>query len=213
MNDLSLVTKESYDRTAELYADNVKNIAPIGQREEFFNLLKNLLKKGARILDLGCGSGRDAKAFSEMGLHVTGIDFSSELLKIAQLNAPSAIFYLMDINSLLLPESSFEGVWASASLLHVEKAGLKHVLQRISHVLKPHGIFYLSVKKGTGEGLERDPRYGNTEKFFSYFSEEEIQSYLEQSSFNVLSITTDEKPSLSYHTHPWIRVFCKRSTK
>lgn len=208
-NNLSMshsrTTQESYDLTAERYAHNVEGLLSFAEMKTFIGLLQ----KGARVLDLGCGSGRDAKAFSEKGFEVVGIDFSSELLKIAKLNAPLADFYLMDMESFLLPERSFDGVWASGSLLHIPKAHIPKTLYRIRHVLKPGGIFYLSVKKGVGEGLERDSRYGTLEKFFSYFDEEEIECYLEQSGFKVTwLLTIKEERNVSYQTHLWIRILC-----
>lgn len=118
----------------------------------------------------------------------------------------------MDIESLLLPKQSFNGIWASASLLHISKSTIPHVFSQIHSLLKEEGIFYLSVKKGSGEALIPDHRYGGVEKFWVYYEERELVSLLEGSGFNVISMATGEIRS-NYQTHPFIRVFSKKEPR
>ena len=105
-------TKESYDETAQDYAQKATQFLLLSQREEFIKMLSSK----AKILDLGCGSGRDAKFFSEKGFQLIGIDFSPKLLEIAKKTAPLAQFYEMDMQSLTFEENSFDGIWSCASL-------------------------------------------------------------------------------------------------
>ncbi|MBA3536983.1 MAG: methyltransferase domain-containing protein [Tatlockia sp.] len=78
------ITKQSYQATASQFAHNVAELAPIGSIEKFIKLLPSK----AKIIDIGCGSGRDAKIFSNMGANVLGIDFCSNHIEIAKKNAP-----------------------------------------------------------------------------------------------------------------------------
>lgn len=199
------ITKESYDATAEQFTCNVADLAPVESIQKFIDLLP----PKARIIDIGCGSGRDAKLFTENGLSVLGIDFSQSLINIAKINAPLAEFQEMDIETAIFPASSFEGAWACCSLSHITKKVLPYVLKNIHSLLKPDGYFYLSVKKGSGEGLAEDLRYGNIKKFWSFFEEDELKKYLQMAHFKILDCRTVEKTS-PYHTHPGIRVFCQK---
>jgi len=73
------------------------------------------------ILDIGCGWRKDAKIFSDLGYKVTGIDISENLLAIARKTSPTSQFVKADFRQIPFLEQSFDGLWASASLLHAEK--------------------------------------------------------------------------------------------
>lgn len=199
------LTKNSYDSTAFEYAKNVSTF----HNKEVADIFLKFLSLKAKILDLGCGPGRDAKIFSDIGLQVTGIDFSPQMIEIAKKTAPHAQFYTMNIESIELPLESFDGVYASASLLHIPKKNLPNVLEKIRSLLKKEGIFYLSIKKGKGELIEEDVRYNHVKKFWSFFEEDEIQNYLEQAGFEIIELFITEKKN-SYQTHAFIHVFCKK---
>lgn len=204
-NDDIQVTRNSYESSAEEYAKNVSHLHPRAQGEKF----QKMLPDHAMILDVGCGSGRDAKVFSERGLKVVGVDFSSKMIEVAKRTAPQAQFYEMDLEDLNFPKESFDGVWASCSLLHIPKNRVISVLSKIHTLLKEDGVLYLSVKQGTGERIERDNRYGGLEKFWSFFQEDELRIFLANADFKILEIFTIG-PISSYHTHPRIKVFAKK---
>lgn len=113
------------------------------------------LKPGARILDAGCGSGRDAKAFREMGYEVEAFDASAELVELARQHTglPVKQMRFEDVTEV----ERYDGIWCCASLLHVPLAELPGVMTQLSEALKPGGVWYLSFKYGSGE-RERDGR-------------------------------------------------------
>ncbi|MEN4832261.1 class I SAM-dependent methyltransferase [Pantoea vagans] len=115
----------------------------------------NCLPPGARILDAGCGSGRDVKAFSEMGFDVEAFDASVELVELArQLSGkPVAQMRFQDVDVV----ERYDGIWCCASLLHVSEAELPGVMTKLAMALKPGGVGYLSFKHGRGE-REKDGR-------------------------------------------------------
>ena len=200
------ITKTSYAATAEEYSQNVAMLAPLASIEYFLSLLPN----NAKIIDIGCGSGRDAKIFSEKGVEVTGIDFCSELLDIAKQHAPLATFQLMDIESLNYPKSSFTGAWAACALGHIPKSKIVDVLKKIHLMLQDNGYLYLALKQGVGEVIEQDLRYaGNHTKFWAYYEKEELMQLLEKVGFRVMDIKLIEIQH-EYHTHAAFRVFCQR---
>lgn len=121
-------------------------------RERF---LKHL-PEGARILDLGCGSGRDSKAFVDRGYRVDAIDGSPEMCerasKYAGIDVKCMDFFRLE------GDGKYDGIWACASILHVEKERIPEMLGRMRNVLKPGGVMYISFKYGDFSGL-RDGRY------------------------------------------------------
>lgn len=103
----------------------------------------------AHILDAGCGSGRDARAFARLGHSVTAFDASPALISLAEslLGQPVQCLRFQDITW----QKQFDGIWACASLLHVPPAELPDALQRLCRALKPRGVLYASFKYGSGE--------------------------------------------------------------
>lgn len=199
-------TQSSYQATAEEYARNVANLAPTISIEKFCTLLP---PQGVMV-DIGCGSGRDAQIFSEKGLKVLGVDFCSNLLEIARKTAPLAQFQLLDIEETSLPTATFDGAWASSSLSHISKTMFPQVLKNIYKSLKDKGYFYINMKKGSGEVLEPDARYGAFQKFWSFFEEEELKQLLEDAEFTILEYKIVLKTS-SYHSHDVLRAFCQKA--
>lgn len=111
---------------------------------------------GGKILDFGCGSGRDVKAFLDMGYDSVGVDGSSEMCALASSFAGTIIKHMdfADLDS----HNEYDGIWACASLLHVESLKLPSIIVKMRDALKVSGVMYMSFKYGDYEGL-RDGRY------------------------------------------------------
>jgi SAM-dependent methyltransferase len=131
-----------YNRNAATYfRDTVgANVASLHVR-----FLQHLVS-GACILDAGCGSGRDVRAFHEAGYDVVAFDGSAEMAKLA------SAYTGLEVQQLTFEdmewEDAFDGIWASASLLHVPRGNLIHVFKRFARALKKGGVWYLSMKHG-----------------------------------------------------------------
>lgn len=148
------------DNTLKYYAKNTEEFiastleADMSKTHEKF---LSLLPKGAHILDLGCGSGRDSLCFLQKGFQVTAVDGSEELAKFASELIGQEVI-VSDFKDLVLPTASFDAIWASASLLHVHSEALPGILAKVIDLAKPGAIFYMSFKYGDYEG-ERGGRY------------------------------------------------------
>ena len=116
-----------------------------------------LLAERARILDAGCGSARDAKAFADLGHQVTAFDASPALVALAErkLGQPVRCLRFQEITW----QDEFDGIWACASLLHVPAVELPDVMQRLCRALGPNGILYASFKYGSGEREHHGRRF------------------------------------------------------
>lgn len=117
------------------------------------------LPAGARILELGCGGGRDSAAMIAAGFAVEPSDGCPEMAAQAErrLGRPVRVMRFAELDA----EERYDGVWANAALLHVPRANLAGVLARIRRALVPGGLFAASYKGGGGEGRDRLGRYFN----------------------------------------------------
>jgi 2-polyprenyl-3-methyl-5-hydroxy-6-metoxy-1,4-benzoquinol methylase len=160
-------TLDYYNQTAkDFVADTVStDLTDIHQR------FLDHLPPGATILDLGCGSGRDAKAFIEAGFDVKAVDGAEECCKLAQTLIGRPVDCLLFDQ--LEEDSQFDGIWACASLLHVPFAELPDIFKRIIKALKSGGRFYASFKYGDFEGM-RGGRY------FTDLNEERLAKLMEK---------------------------------
>jgi SAM-dependent methyltransferase len=106
------------------------------------------LPQRARILDAGCGSGRDARHFGNLGHDITAIDASPRMVELASnfTGLPVRELRLQDLDY----RDEFDGVWCCAAALHVPPAELPAVLRKLHESLKPGGVCYLSFKSGDG---------------------------------------------------------------
>lgn len=114
-----------------------------------------LVPSGGRVLDYGCGFGRDIRYFEAHELRVVGLDPSREFVEIARRQTSSELI-LGDVFT--LRNQSFDGIWACASLLHVPSRDVGAVLAALYQCLAPGGAFYASVRLGTGEHRSPDGR-------------------------------------------------------
>ncbi|MES2724173.1 MAG: class I SAM-dependent methyltransferase [Pseudomonadota bacterium] len=107
------------------------------------------LPPGGRILDAGCGSGRDALAFHELGFEVTAFDGSAAMAARASALTGLPVLHLNFTD--VAWREAFDGIWANASLLHVPRRELPDIMRRLRTALVPGGVWELSFKLGSGE--------------------------------------------------------------
>jgi SAM-dependent methyltransferase len=148
------------DATIKFYRQNAQAYAarPTGPATRLTRFLADLPPGGA-ILELGCGSGKHSAEMIAQGFEVRPTDGSPEMAAEAsrRLGRPVETMRFDQLDE----QECYDGVWASACLLHVPKADLKSVLVRIWRTLKPGGYFYASFKEGEADGRDTLGRYYN----------------------------------------------------
>ena len=176
-------TLRFYRRNAEAYAGWAK--APSTRLKGFLALLP----PGAAILELGCGAGNHSAVMLANGFKVRATDGSPEMAEIAsrRLGQPVEAMRFDELDA----RDAYDGVWASACLLHVPREELIGILERIRRALKPGGVFYASFKIGEGEdGRDSLGRY------YNYPSSEWLaQAYAAAGPWQSLSSDTSEVQS------------------
>lgn len=190
-------TIDWYNQNAKKYAKVNAAIADFDQIEEF----SGLLTQGAKVLDAGCAAGRDSNLLRQKGFNVTGLDISAGLLEIAKQKFPDITFIEGNFLSLPFEDAEFDGIWAHQSLLHLETtADVDKALAEFHRVLKPDGILLVLVKAQTGKdktAIVTDD-FSNHDRFFQYFTQDEIKERLEQAGFKLARIEhykeTDKNP-------------------
>jgi 2-polyprenyl-3-methyl-5-hydroxy-6-metoxy-1,4-benzoquinol methylase len=134
-----------YDTNASKFCDDTYEVDMSHLHQSFLRHLP----KDARILDAGCGSGRDAKIFHDLGYRVTAIDASKEMVRSANKLTGLSIIHMPFSD--MKWKSTFDGIWACASLLHVQNSEINGIFSLFANALRPKGVWYMSFVKGTGE--------------------------------------------------------------
>ena len=176
-------TLNYYNNNAEAFIQGTISVDFSATQDRFLRLLS-----GKKILDFGCGSGRDTKYFLEKGFEVAAIDGSVELCKAASLYTGIEVKHMLFLD--LDESAAYDGIWACSSILHLPKFELKEVFLKMSEALVPDGIIYTSFKYGTFEG-DRNGRY------FTDFTTETFASFIKDVKELVIRdhwITGDVRP-------------------
>lgn len=154
------------------------------------------LNAGDLVLDLGCGPAYSSATFREQGLRVDPVDGSVEMVKLANkqyaIGARQANF--SDIDAVDL----YHGVWANFSLLHARAQDFPHILVALHRGLLAAGLLHLGMKRGVGSKRDKLNRY------YSYYSEEQLQAHLDRADFDVLHVELGEGLGLAGDVEPWI---------
>ncbi|WP_375688664.1 class I SAM-dependent methyltransferase [Pseudooceanicola sp. LIPI14-2-Ac024] len=163
------------DDTLRFYADTAETYVSSGKGGVSRHLedFVAALPPGAKVLELGCGGGRDARAMIAAGHDVDATDGTPEIAAKAEalIGRPVRVLRFEDLDA----TAAYDAVWANASLLHVPRAALPGVLARVHAALRPGGLHMASFKGGGAEGRDRHGRY------FNYLSADEILTAYRQS--------------------------------
>lgn len=169
------ITKDYYKKSAKEYIDKTIH----ADLHSFCDLFASYLKPNAKILDLGCGSGRDSLYLNSKGFDVYSMDNVEEFVEhVKNIGLPHPI--LLDVREMSYKDK-FDGIYACASLLHLDLEALNRAFKQCHRALKPSGVMYVSFKYGKFEGI-RDGR------FYIDLDTDTLKSIAKSSNFEIIKI-------------------------
>lgn len=194
-------TLDYYNKNSEEYFNSTLNVDMTNTYKEFLKLVP----EGGKILDLGCGSGRDSMNFMKLGYEVIAVDGAKKLAKRASVLLGKEVI-VSTFEELELKEK-FHGIWACASLLHIKREDLKIVLNNLYNNLEDNGVFYMSFKYGEKEYVDDKNRY------FNCFTDESIISFInENTKYNILGLYITEDKLGRVNEVKWVNLICNKKS-
>ncbi|HXR58522.1 MAG TPA: class I SAM-dependent methyltransferase [Burkholderiales bacterium] len=194
MNEISAKTLAHYNERAAAFWEGTRDH---DVRQNIETLLRHIRAAPPfRILDFGCGPGRDLMAFRALGHEPTGLEGSPPLAAMARAHSGCEVWE-QDFLALELPAAQFDGVFANASLFHVPRSELARVLAELHATLKPGGVLFSSNPRGNNEEGWNRGRYG------AYHDLESWRAFVEAAGFSELEHYY-RPPGLPREQQPWL---------
>src|SRR5262245_59351203 len=156
LRQISRTTLAHYDESADDFWQGTRDH---DVSQNIRALLRHLGPGPLRILDLGCGPGRDLHAFRALGHQPVGLDGSERFVAMARAHSGCLVLH-QDFLALDLPDAAFDGVFANASLFHVPSRELPRVLGELFRALRPGGVLFSSNPHGQNQEGWRGQRSG-----------------------------------------------------
>ena len=178
--------QDSYDRVADQHLERTRDRSML---RPWMQRFKEQLPSGGPVVDLGAGPCLDSAELRSLGLCVISVDRSWRML-VAAHEEIAALRVQADLSQLPFRPDSLAGVWACASLLHLDRDQLVPAVSDIRAALVAYGALFVSLKYGSGEAWETS-RYGpEAPRWFTYWSEDDLDSALRSAGFDILESAT-----------------------
>lgn len=187
-------TIDAYDKYAHVYDEEVVEFwenFPVDFIDAFTSGLN-----GRRVLNLGSGSGRDAILLRDRNLEVVCLDASSSMAKITQdlgFDTHHKTFDQMNFSPI-----SFDGVWAYASLIHVEKSEAKNAIIALRETLKPGGLFVVGAIQGDSAGMTERSTMPGAQRYFKKYKSSDLTELVESIGFKKIREQNYQPHTSSY---------------
>ena len=199
MTDSVARTRATYDVLADEFART--NATPWPELNELMSAFLVRLPERARVLDAGCGPGRDTRSLRARGARVVGLDLSFGMLRSESLSGAAQA----DMRALPVADAAVDGVWCQAALLHIPRTEVPGVLAGFARVTRPGGALHLAVSDGDGEGWERG-RYPSAEpRWFVHHRLEPMREMLTRAGWQVVGV------SRLHHHRDWLYLLAHRA--
>jgi SAM-dependent methyltransferase len=203
ISEISAITLADYNAHAESFWRGTRDHDVSQNRGA---LLQNISGAGPfRILDFGCGPGRDLKVFRDLGHEAVGLEGAERFVELARDYSGCAV-WLQDFLKLDLPPEFFDGIFANASLFHVPSQELPRVLRELWAALKANGVLFSSNPRGDNQAGWSGERYG------CYYNLERWRSLVSAAGFAEITHYY-RPPGLPRDQQPWLASVWRKSNE
>jgi ubiquinone/menaquinone biosynthesis C-methylase UbiE len=184
------ITIEAYNKNALFYAEKFNSYGVL--TEDIDRALRLNQSDSKKVLELGCGNGRDAEYIvSEVGKAGSyfGVDPSKELIRLAKKKHPKIEFQVKQMQDLEFESETFGIIFAFYSMLHVERSELLKILEKCGKWLKIGGILYITSKYGPYKELEIE-NLGDKKYYYAY-EPEDVEGFMGNNFQTVFRVIKD----------------------
>ncbi len=194
VNPYDLVIKD-YDGIADWYSQTYNGANDF---ETQLDLFTKKLPKKSKVLDVGCGPGRESNYLSNHGFQAVGVDVSEKMLTIYRQVNPDFKSYLASMLNLPFNNDIFDAIWTARAIIHIKKEDLATVFHEFYRVLKPKGIIGLITMITKSNNLEHEEKFidepgdKNLVYWINYYSEKILEIKLKEAKFRVIHKSTFE---------------------
>jgi len=206
------LTVDYYDKHAKEYAQSVDDHYSTEQISTFLAMLPD----NPKVLDAGCGSGRDVYIMHKAGAHAVGVDLSEGMIKYAREQYKDLEFHLSDVLTLPFEDDVFDGVWAHGILFHLEtEEEVKKALKEFDRVLKKNGVLHVLVKlqKDSQKIKIFDDNPDKHPRIYRFFQKEELNILLGEAGFESIILETydeNERNPKGRHDVTWLHSLSRK---
>jgi SAM-dependent methyltransferase len=184
------------------YTRRIDDYAAADEAERFSRLAAPSAFAGPRVLDAGCGPGRDAALLRLAGAEVVGLDLARAMLRQARALDDSGHNCQGDIRRLPFPTAAFDAVWCFAALGHLPPEAIPHTLTEFRRVLRS-GWLYIVVRQGSG--VRAASWQGSLPRYFTDLTPESLTAALHAANFTIHQQTTWPAPNQT----PWLHTIAR----
>lgn len=142
------------------------------------------LPPGGRILDAGCGTGRDLRFFNRSGFLAEGFDASDEMVTMARQQSGCKVWQA-DMMLMSLPKENYDGIWAHGLLSHLPAPGCQRAMASFFASMKKGGTLFVSIREGEGNGEDREDDPSGPARMIYRYRADDFASLIRQSGFQV----------------------------
>lgn len=179
------IVQQGYDQLGSLYRMHYEETNP-ERYIHWLTELTRLLPSDANLLELGCADGIPTARFLSQHFEYLGIDISPVQIELARANVPKARFETADMSILTFPASTFDGIIALYSIIHVPLAEQPALISAVYQWLKPNGYFLCVVGAGEWTGTESDWIAPGTRMYWSHADAATYQSWFIETGFTII---------------------------
>jgi SAM-dependent methyltransferase len=201
--DRARTNQETYDRVAVRYLERSRDRSLL---RPWMRRFTQRLPANGVVLDLGAGPCLDSAELRSLGARVISVDRSRQMLIAAQQEIPGARVQA-DMRQLPFRANAIAGVWACASLLHLDREEFVPSVLGIRNVLVPSGVLFVTLKHGAGATWDTSKYGPDAPRWFTYWSEEDLDASLQSAGFEIVESETRDLPQ-----DRWLaRIACRRA--